>query len=333
MRGSLFVSSLVVFAIGCGDEGVNIDTNDSNVCDEVAEVACHNLYQCCTEGEIESRLKVSEPRTELQCREDISRACERDTASLAFSIQEGRVRFDGEVMNGCLSALVAPENTCAEVLPALPWTEACMNTAWVGTVAVDGACFFNVECAGAPDNFCAPNRKCQARPGHGQPCGSGCASQFYCTGGLCQPRLPAGGLCAQTSECQTGLFCNTSLPMPACTAPGEDGATCTSSSACKSNQCIPGTCAGSSNSCYLDTQCSGRCADDNSSCSNASQCAPGTCMLSGFSCSSPTSCGTSDTCVFPVQCLPGDCVGDPVCAPTQLTVDYCEDPFRDLPGI
>jgi hypothetical protein len=323
-----------LIAIGCGGSGVDINSTESTVCSEVAEVACHNLYQCCTEGEIEMFLGVGEPRTELQCRDDVRRACERSTASLQHSIKEGRVRFEPEVMNNCLQSLVAPDGTCAEVVEALPWTEACMNTAWIGTVAVEGECQFSHECAGAPDAFCAPTRKCVAKPGHGQPCGSGCASDFYCSAGICQPRLPAGGVCTSTVECAEDLFCDTTQVMPVCTARGGAGAPCTGSSACESGTCIPGSCAGTiGDSCFEDTDCFGRCADDGSFCNDASDCAIGTCMMSGFSCSTPTSCGTSDTCIFPVQCLPGDCVGDPVCSVPQITVDYCEDAVSQLPTI
>jgi hypothetical protein len=48
-------------------------------------------------------------------------------------------------------------------------------------------------------------------------------------------------------------------------------------------------------------------------------------MISGFfPCTSPTACGAGDTCLFPVRCLPGDCVGDPVCTAAQYVVDYCD---------
>jgi len=337
MRASLIlVGGFVAFAAACGgDDSVSIDTNDKNVCSEIAEVACHNLYSCCTEGEIESYLRVSEPRSELQCRDDVQRSCERSTAALAGSIKEGRMRFEPETMNTCLSALIAPaDGTCAEVVPELPWTEACMNSAWVGTVPTDGACFSSPECADAPDTFCAPSQKCIARPGSGQPCGGGCASAFYCSVGRCAAKLPAGGRCTSSPECQKGLFCDTSGPMPVCTAPGGAGAACTGSAACKSGECIPGTCSGTtSNSCYRDTDCNGRCADDNSFCSTASQCAIGSCMVSGAPCSTQGACGPTDTCVFPVACLPGDCVGEPVCTDGRFTVDYCDDAVSQLPGL
>jgi len=333
MRACICVALIWVVA-GCGDDGVSIDTSESNVCAQVAEVACHNAYACCTESEIEDFLSITERASESQCREDVQASCERQIATLRFSFDEKRVTFDANIMNNCLAALIAPEGTCAEVLPAVPWAEVCMTSAWVGTVPVDGDCLANYECAGSPDAFCAANRKCAARPGHGQPCGTGCAHEFYCASNICQPRLPEGGSCSSTSQCQDKLFCDTSQAMPVCTAPQPAGAACVNDVACESKTCIPGTCAGPSPStCYADTDCSGRCADDGSFCSTAANCATGTCQLSGFSCSTPTSCGTGDTCVFPVQCLQGDCLGDPVCSDSHVVVDYCTGALSNIPGL
>jgi hypothetical protein len=36
--------------------------------------------------------------------------------------------------------------------------------------------------------------------------------------------------------------------------------------------------------------------------------------------------------VFPVLCLPGDCIGDPVCTSRTLAVDYCES-LGELPTL
>jgi hypothetical protein len=35
--------------------------------------------------------------------------------------------------------------------------------------------------------------------------------------------------------------------------------------------------------------------------------------------------------VFPVKCLPAECVGDIVCAEQHLNVDYCEAAIGSLP--
>ncbi len=332
MRTALCVCLVLIAA--CGDDGIDIETSSDTVCAEIAEVACHNMYQCCTEGEIQDYLEVSEPRTQDQCRVDVERACIRTTATLQHSISENKVRFDSQIMNTCLQSLAAPEGTCADVVDALPWTEACMTTAWVGIVPVDGECKFAHECGGAPDSFCAPNQTCKLKPGHGEPCGSGCSSGTYCSLGICQPRLPVGGQCMSTTMCQKDLFCDTTQAMPTCKAREAGGAMCTSNTSCLSGQCLPGTCAGPTpSSCFEDDDCTSRCADDNSPCATAANCATGTCMMSGFPCTTPTSCGAADTCVFPVACVPGDCLGEPVCSAPQYTIDYCEDAISQLPAV
>lgn len=335
MRATWFVMSVLGLLAACGgDDGVSINASEDTFCDEIAEVACYNLYQCCTEGEIESFLDVSEPRTETQCREDVRRICDRRSGTLVDSILAGRVTFDAARMNDCLNALVAPEDTCATVVTAVPWEEACMETAWVGAVPLDGSCFFAHDCAGAPDNFCAPNQRCTAKPTAGFPCGSGCASDFYCANGICQAKLAEGAPCLSSSQCEEDLFCDqTALPMPICTAKAPGGSACGSNAGCESGTCIPGQCMGTTAQCYRDTDCNSRCADDGSFCSTSADCALGTCSVGGNACASDSNCvsGAGDTCVFPVLCLPGDCIGDPVCTAKTLTVDYCTGALNQLP--
>lgn len=320
-----FISGLL--AAGCGGDGVDVSTNEGNLCREIAEVACNNLYQCCTEGEIEKFLGVSEPRSELQCREDLTRSCERASVTLSDSLEAKRVRFESERMNACLEAIVAPDDSCGAIVSELPWRKACMESAFVGTVALGGSCSFNHDCQGAPDSYCAPNQKCAAKPTAGFPCGGGCASDFFCSAGTCQPRLAAGAPCLSSLQCAEELFCDTAAgPMPVCAAQLPGGSACTSDAACESGACVPGQCMGTVTECYRDADCSSRCADDGFPCTTSSQCSSGTCSVGGNFCTTNTSCtaGGGDTCVFPVLCLPGDCVGDPICTSQMLAIDYCE---------
>jgi hypothetical protein len=316
----------VVSLVACGDDGVTIDSSSSNFCDQIAEVACHNLYQCCTEGEIENYLNVSDPRTEVQCRDDVTRSCHRQAAEVEDSIKQNRITFDAKKFNDCLTAIVAPDGVCSDIVMELPWKTACMNTAFVGAVATGASCLFDFDCQGAPDSFCAPAQKCMARPTSGQPCGTGCASAFYCNGGTCAAKVAAGGVCTSSLQCEKDLFCDfTAMPQPVCAALLPGGSPCTSSSLCESNSCVPGQCSGTGVSCYNDAQCSMHCANSTAFCTTASNCALGTCSVGLNSCSSNTQCvgGVGDVCNFPVQCVPGDCIGDPVCRATELTVDYC----------
>jgi len=325
----------LIAAIGllaaCGDDGVTIDTNDENFCEQISDVICHNIYSCCTESEIQSLLDVSEPRTELQCREDIKRRCDRTSPDLRDSLDAGRVTFDAARLNACLTAILAPDGVCAEVVQGndLPWTEACEEAPWVGTVATGGSCFFNFDCAGGVDSFCGPDQKCKAKPTAGFPCGTGCASDYYCaTNGTCAAKVAAGAPCTSNTQCQEDLYCDQyATPEPVCAMKQAGGATCTTSSACLSSDCVPGKCMGTTLSCYMDSQCNSRCANTGFSCTDSSDCALGTCDESSISCDDESDCvlSATDDCVFPVMCVPGDCIGDPVCTSETLVADYCSN--------
>jgi len=333
MRPLLCLSIIWVACFtACGDDGVDISSSAGNVCSEIAEVACHNLYQCCSEGEIEDFLGVSDPRTEQQCREDVRRLCDRSIARVDAAIEAKRARFDSETMNNCLQALVAPSGTCATVESVLPWAESCMDSAWVGLVADGSQCFGTFECS-STNSVCAPNQMCTARPTAGQPCGAvACADGHFCQAGTCRLQLDEGQPCSSEIQCLDELFCDFAAAPSSCTAVRDGGQPCTGNTSCKSNQCIPGTCSNSVQSCFTNSNCSGRCADDNSICAQDNQCSTGQCSLTATLCTSPLDCaGVGNTCVFPVRCVPGTCMGSPVCTQAQLVIDYCEDALGDIP--
>src|SRR4029079_11141538 len=90
---AIALNTLLVIG-GCGgDDGgrPSVSTAEDTVCDAVADVACFNMFQCCSEGEIENALGVSDPRTESECRDDVRAICERQKAAIDFSIQHNRV--------------------------------------------------------------------------------------------------------------------------------------------------------------------------------------------------------------------------------------------------
>ena len=331
MRSSIALGALVVM-IGCGGDGrPNISATQDNLCDEIAEVACYNMYQCCSESEIEDFLMVTDPRTEEQCREDVHTVCERQLTTINFSLDNKRVRFDEKVMNKCLDALVPPDGACTSITSMKPWAEACMESSWLGTVSDGGQCDFPYECG--KDSFCNPSRVCTALPGDGMACSAqGCASGLYCGVGVCHPLLAEGGMCTSTLQCEKGLFCDTASTTRTCTPLRAIGDKCTGNTTCASNTCLPGTCAGTGGTCYANVNCSGHCADDNGFCTLDSTCSPGTCSTTGTTCFAVTDCiGAGNTCNFPVKCLPAECVGDVVCADAHVVVDYCRDALTDLP--
>jgi hypothetical protein len=294
------------------------------------------MFRCCTEGEIEQHLGLDNPRTELECRLDLTRQCVRTIAPYATAILARRVTFDGVVMDGCLKALVAPEGVCATVAPALPWKLACMDSAWSGQVATGGKCHHAFECAGH-DSICAPNETCQTLPGAGQACTAAqpCATGFYCGGDrICHAQGATSAVCSSTVQCQKALYCETHATPPVCTPLHGNGEPCTGNSSCTSNRCLPGTCGVSMNPCFTDADCSFQsfCADDHSFCNQDGQCALGTCSTTATSCFSQADCvGFGNTCVLPVPCVPDTCPDRATCADDQIVVDYCTSPLASLP--
>jgi hypothetical protein len=332
MRG--LATCVIVVAIGCGggDGGgkPSIGTTQDNVCSEIAAVACYNMYSCCSEGEIERYLGVTDPRSQDDCIVDIGKLCERSLASIDFSLKNNRIKFDAATMNACLTAIEAPDGTCATIATMLPWTMACMNSAWVGITADGAACNYTYECG--MDSLCSTAGACTAKPGIGQPCSTGCASGLYCAGSTCAPLLTSGQMCSSNQQCAKSLFCDTSATSPTCTALRDTGQACTGNASCTSNKCNPGTCAVTFGTCYTNSNCSMHCSNSSSFCSTDSNCGLGTCAQGGTSCSSDAGCsGVGNTCVFTNHCVPGSCTGNVVCADNEITVDYCKDALSAVP--
>jgi hypothetical protein len=331
MRTAIAWGVFVVLT-GCGGDGrPEISTSQDSVCDDVAQVACFDMYQCCSEGEIERALGVSDPRTEAECLDDVHAICRRQLATFDFSIKNKHVRFDPKAMNACLEAFVAPADACVTISAVKPWTAACMAAAWVGIVDNGGACDFAYECA--TNSFCNQSRICTALPSDGMPCAvQGCASGLFCDLGTCHPLLAQGAACTSTTQCQKTLFCDTAATVRTCTPLHAIGETCNGNASCASSTCLPGTCANSLTTCFTDTNCGGRCADDNSLCNTDGACAFGTCSGTATTCFSQADCQTpGSTCVFPVKCVLNQCVGPVVCGEAHLVIDYCKDAVNELP--
>jgi len=332
----LFAVGLVI-AVGCGGGDGNgrpsVGTTQANVCGEVAKVACYNMYSCCSEGEIETRLHVTDPRTQDECVTDMERLCDRSLARIDFSLKNNRVRFDAATMNSCLSAIEAPADTCATLSTMLPWADACMTSAWVGITADGAACNFANECG--VDSTCATSGLCTPKPTVGQPCGTGCASGLYCNVTTCAAQLGAGQTCSSTTQCTKGLFCDLAALTPTCTALHDTGQACTGSASCTSGRCNPGTCSGTGGSCFTNAGCFAHCSNNTFSCTlgQDATCGLGTCSTGG-TCSLAGACaGTTGTgtCTFPNHCVAGSCDGSVVCADNELTVDYCTGALSALP--
>jgi len=336
MRGTVRTVLMVgALLAGCkANNDPEIDVSQENLCEEVAEVACHDMFNCCAEGEIEDILGVDEPRTQGQCREDVQIVCERGLAQRNFSVENGRARFEPTVAETCLNGLLV-EDECAVFTSAEPWADDCVGALWVGLVADGGTCFYQYECAGA-NSFCSNSRVCTAKPGDGQPCLSGmCASGLFCQNGTtCRPLRAVNETCQNDGQCAAGLFCNFNAdPEPVCAPLKALGEPCTDSDECVTDFCVPGVCSGTNVACYGDT-CGNRCMDDGSPCTVPQQCNPnGTCSVGMNACTIQAQCvaGAGDTCNFPVACMPSTCVGTPACGENFASHDFCEDAISAFP--
>lgn len=333
MRHQIVIALCVVMGCSGGNNKPQINATKDNVCNQTASVACYNMYQCCSEGQIEKFLNVSDPRTESECVSDLSRLCDQQIGIVDASIAAGRMTFDASTMNNCLKALIAPDNSCSSVGSMLPWAAACMTSAWVGVVAVGGACSHNFECANPDAAYCAPNQVCTALPTEGMSCaGQNCAAGFYCGGGTCHAQLPAGGMCAANQQCLKGNYCNNAQPR-VCAPLQAAGQPCTTSQSCQSNQCLPGVCAGSTTTCLSNSDCGGRCSNNNNAfCTQDRDCGVGACSVGGTACTNANQCtGAGNMCVFPNTCNLITCNGNVVCADTQVEADYCTGAVASVP--
>ena len=107
MRLAFVVGVTWLIACGGGSSGPpSVSTSKDNVCDQIADVVCYDIYQCCAEGEIENDLGIQNPESQDQCTDDIKRRCVRGLATYESSLAGNRVTFDASVMNTCLSALL-----------------------------------------------------------------------------------------------------------------------------------------------------------------------------------------------------------------------------------
>ena len=339
MRSNLAWCVVILVAVGCGGDDnspPSIGATASNVCDQIADVACYNLYSCCAQGEINSYLGIDDSESEDACKSDIKKKCERSYADVEASVKAGRAKFNSDAMNSCLKALVAPSGECATVADAIPWTMACMQSAWVGLVSPGGQCFFTYECANAGTQSCSPSQTCVGLPTAGMPCSAGlCAAGNFCNGTTCQAQVGPGIACTTTAQCDTGLFCNTASATPTCAQLLAGGDVCPSSAACMSGVCNPGTCADNGATCIGSSGCTGHCSNSPTlTCSPGFdyECGVGHCSITTVdSCDLSDECPTGETCVLPAMCVPAQCIGS-VCSENEVTVDYCTGALSALPG-
>ena len=211
-----------------------------------------------------------------------------------------------------------------------------MTTPWTGAVADGDACFYSYECAGTGSgtSYCAPDQTCKALPGNGMACSSqGCALGTYCdeTVDMCKTAQGVGGTCTEDLQCMTTLFCELSGSNGTCQMLLGGGSACTSSTQCESKECFPGTCTGSTDTCFTDANCEGTCStgpETGDFCETDENC-EGHCSVTTTEICDSATCPVDETCVFNT-CSHPTCDGDIVCAATEVTADYCTGPVSEI---
>lgn len=341
---ALLLTVGLVAAAGCKEEDeLAFDSNPTpdNACAEIAEVICHNSFQCCTGEDLEDYFGIELTTSEGDCRHDVELMCESTYAKQLDSLAAGRVTLNTEVLKQCLIDMIAPDDVCFPYEAIEPdAVERCdsVHNMLTGKVAVGNGCIIDEDCVG--EAYCAENQKCKDLLGAGQTCVSDldCKEVLHCAYNeaavemRCTKDIPMGGDCGDSGDCEEGLFCqqraesaNIDLSYGNCRAPAANGAECKQSAGCASSNCLPGTC-GDGSSCESDAHCTGTCSESETLCATAEDCG-GSCQggyYADYPCSGSSECGSACS-LSGYSCIDGTdcglvCVSD-TGIPTTLSCD------------
>lgn len=310
---SLVLTAAIMLGGACKEEdplAFSTKVNEENICHEVAEVMCSNVFECCRGQQIEADFGVKLTTSEAECRTDMELHCKEQTAALRHSLSLGRSTLLAGQVEKCLEAYKVGEAGC---FPRVSnFAAPCEQPMVRGNQAVGGKCLYSFECTGQA--FCGADRKCQALPAEGESCDAGraCADGFFCDllgeVPVCQPKRGIGDGCnpaAYTSylieECEGDAMCRTKTEeelaedpeLPGvCDEKKALGDSCENDAMCNSGKCLPGTCDGEG-ICFTDEHCVGTCRDDPSVTCNQDGHCYGTCQSSGATCNINNPCAST----------------------------------------
>jgi hypothetical protein len=158
------------------------------------------------------------------CRKNFETAFDDEMGRIKTAIDDGRVVYKGDLIQGCIDAIKKSSCGLNEEPPEC-------KAAVVGTVDDGGACTLDAECKGG-SSYCRVEASCP---------------------GMCAPKEPAGASCKRNDDCATGLQCSETTDK--CFKPAGDGDACGGGSA---PECGPWMfCLGEDE----DAQKSGTCAE------------------------------------------------------------------------
>ncbi len=313
---------------GCGGEPDPLPTpvvevTLTNLCAEMAEVSCYNMWHCCTGQQIEDALGIAISLEPEDCRRDVELLCQESFATIFWAAVSGSVTVDTAVIDACLESRVL-SGDCFQHLSAVPWEETCGRESVRGMLQPGSACVYDWQCVNG--SFCAPDARCRSLPTSGQECFGLCSAGLFCNlmANRCEGKRPAGQACYDASFCAQGLYCDFDEEgIGTCAAPRTVGQACDGPEDCLSAYCQPGVCAGTlTTECFRHTQCPGQCATSRDACMSSYDCGR-YCAVSRTECYSEYDCPEGQACL--ADTCDQHCNGQPVCAERWRVVDYCED--------
>lgn len=207
---------VVMVSASCGGGGGG-SVAVSQIGDEMGEVLCARMFECCDAAELMDNLGFFDVETQAECESFyagfVGGLLE---PQIQASIDAGRLRYDGDRMGACLDLLASM--SCGEFGLAFatdePWG-GCADP-FEGLVAAGMPCANDMECA---SDYCdgdstdfegnVTEGTCGTLPGIGQACPDfDCASGAYCSfeqgEDICQATLSAGSECFSDDECASG---------------------------------------------------------------------------------------------------------------------------------
>jgi hypothetical protein len=169
---------------GNGESGVSLEELPA----AYSAAACQAFTSCA--GDLLGIFRPGE-----DCLKTTRVTIEEGLASLGEAVDAGRVVYHPSLVQACLDEVA--DGGCDSLSRREP---ASCRAALEGTVATDGDCTLDAECAG--ERYCKLGGECP---------------------GKCAPYEPAGSACASTDNCQSGLKCDDNGH---CVAPSQAGEAC-----------------------------------------------------------------------------------------------------------
>ena len=298
------------------DKKVESNVNEENLCEEMAEITCHNAFKCCTGIELESVFGIKQTTSESECRRDVRLSCEHSNAEFLSSLGLGRVGLNKENIDTCFNQYVAPDDVCTPVVAN--FAPACSKNLYKGLQKIGQVCLEDHDCQDGA--YCPANRKCTAYAKEGAscdtvPCGADLVCEYDTETGdaVCREKGGKGDSCNSAGECQSSLICLLGVEpddegyLGTCEEKKGLDAQCDGDYQCESGLCLPSVCEESANACYSDAQCGGACSSSGAECVSDDDCT-----------------GDGETCRL------ASCEGTGVCAEDFTVHRYCSDFLVDL---